>query len=185
MEKSIVSPREKQHFLWNRRFRQGIRRPWTRRGTGGASAREPASRPSGAAPQEARVPLLSGGEGPESRRDGERSCQYGVGSGGPGGIFIKAIHEYAFTTKNSTYLLLPTSTYLLYLPTSTYFYLPTQYSLLTGLSISDLRDPSPSQILGTFSRDLRTFSFPDSRDLLEVLGGLSLAERESPKGGSP
>ena len=42
----------------------------------------------------------------------------------------------------------------------------TQWSLLTGFSISDLRDPSPSQILRTSSR----FS-----------GGLLLAERETPR----
>ena len=47
---------------------------------------------------------------------------------------------------------------------------PTQWSLLLTFIISDLQDPSPSQILGTSSR---------------LSGGPSLAERERPQGGSP
>ena len=35
----------------------------------------------------------------------------------------------------------------------------TQWSLLTGFGISDLRDPSPSQILGTSSRFSRGLSW--------------------------
>ncbi len=40
--------------------------------------------------------------------------------------------------------------------------------------------PSSHYYLRSVSRTSRPFSFPDSRDLLEVLGGLSLAERETP-----
>ncbi len=44
--------------------------------------------------------------------------------------------------------------------------------------------PSSHYYLGSLSRTSRTFYFPDSRDLLEVLGGLPW-QRERPQGGSP